>query len=1144
MKLPGMGGLKRRWADAVSPPSIAGRRASRSPSPAATRADLAFEQDADRVVARCLIEGADTARTLWARCGETWFTIGSVRATPQRRGAVEYTAELSLEELTASMAAVPFEEGADPDVGRRVVFYLEVHSPTEEMRRYGHPMVVDTLGHHQQDRDPLHPTPATSAGSLVYLDPLGRYEHTDIPSFVAVETTHGTATPYVTRRGFLGAMVGAPLPPAGRVRNDALRVRHGVVSLKGTIESRHVIVAEASLVIQGRTTGFRRSADARLELDQGLSERRYGLRTYRFTATYDLTPDLVSGEVLDDVADLFLELRDVGAPDVFKRRVGRSAYVVRARTRGGSVTCGDRTLAIEPYYTFKAKYPSLHLELFDASSYRHLQQRLARPWSASHRHTGGERPVWVIGELPYKAQDNGLHFFRHMREQHPEIDAYYVIRKDSPERRNLAGYEDHVLDYRSAEHVDAVLAAERIVGSHDPDFLYPTRGRKFQRRVGAGKVFLQHGVTAAKWMVAKYGKQVSGFDTSLVCVCSEREKEFYVKDFGYSPDEVAITGFARFDALFSGDVDVDPRQLLIMPTWRPWLQDLDLFTESDYYHRWSDLLASSDLQRIQQEFGVEVVLCLHPNMQQYSHHFSSSQVRVVYQGDVDVQHLIKQSAVMVTDYSSVAFDFAFLHKPVIYYQFDSERFDTPHADPRTEFPGPVVESHDGMVNALRRVFDGGASMEQMYWDRAQRFCAHIDEDNCERIFRAVTQVAGQHSLRQRVASSSLPRLVARKVRKHPRYLPTMRKAYRAFKRLPMDSNLIVFESGQGRHYADSPRYIYEELIRRGDTRKKVWIYSGELPDSDARTVVVPRHSLGFYWYLARAKFWVNNHTFPHYITRRPRGEYIQTWHGTPLKRMFLDQRAWLGRDPGYKARVTQAVEQWSVLVSPSPYATECMRTAYDWTGLVLEVGYPRNDILVDPAAADRAARVRESLGIPSDKRVVLYAPTFRDNRPTSRGRFSAEIPIDLPEWARRFGDDHVLLIRTHVLVSNRVSIPDEARPSVIDVSRYPDMQELLLVSDTLVTDYSSSFFDYALLGRPIIFYAYDLEEYAEQLRGFYLPYDDSLPGEIVRDEAGLYDALESAAERAVPDERVVRFASTYAPRDDGHASARVVDRLL
>jgi CDP-glycerol glycerophosphotransferase len=987
-------------------------------------------------------------------------------------------------------------------------------------------------------------SPLSDRTAVRYRDPLGAFERTGLAEFATAPTPHGPVRPFVSRRGVVCAQVGGVLEDRSSVKNDRLTVRGGVLRLRASVLADTHEVVSARLVLQGRTTGFRVTDPMPLRLDLDRTEERHGRRVYTGSARHDFAGDIAQGEVADDVVDLFLELQPPGGGEPTKRRVGRSPYLVRAATRGGSVTSGDRTLSIEPYYTFKAKYPSLHLETFDTGTYRYLRSALHRDRLPTRGHS--ERPVWIVGELPYKAQDNGLHLFRHLRDHHPEIDAYYVIRRDSPERRNLDGYEDHVLDYRSREHVDKVLAAERIIGSHHPDFLYPTRSRRFERRVRARKVFLQHGVTAAKWMVPNYGKQAADFDTSLVCVCSDREKEFFVKDFGYDPREVAVTGFARFDALFAGDVEADAKQLLIMPTWRPWLQDLELFTESEYFERWRDLLASPRLRALEEEHGVEVVLCLHPNMQQYSRHFTSPHVRVVVQGEVDVQRLIKQSGVMVTDYSSVAFDFAFLDKPVIYYQFDPDRFPAPHAEPRTEFPGPVVATHDGLLDAIEKTFSDGARMEAQYWQRAQRFCAHMDTQNCERIVRAVRDLESRGSLGDRAVSSPLPQLAYRRVRRDPRYLPTMRKLYRLFLRLPMDADLIVFESGQGRHFADSPRLVYEELLRRGDTRRKVWIYSGELPVRDDRTVVVPRHSVRFYWYLGRAKYWVNNHTFPHYIHRRPEGQYVQTWHGTPLKRMFHDQAGFVGRDPGYVARVSEAVEQWSVLVSPSPYATACMRTAYRWTGPVVEVGYPRNDLLVDERTDERAAAVRVSLGISPEKRIVLYAPTFRDNlRTAARGRFSADIPLDLAEWNRRFGDDHVLLIRTHVLVSNRAVIPDQARANVIDVSKYPDIQELLLVCDVLVTDYSSSFFDYALLGRPIVFYAYDLEEYRDRLRGFYLPYDeDTLPGRIARDDEELFAALEAARTTAVPDPRVLDFAREYAPHDDGHASARVVDELL
>ena len=974
------------------------------------------------------------------------------------------------------------------------------------------------------------------AGGTRYRDPLGQYEPTDVPLFETVDTEHGPVTPFVNTKGILSVLVGAPMPPSSQVRNDGLSVARGVLNLRGALLSRHIELSSASLIVQGRTSGYQAVVPAAISFDAEATRSGFGLRSYTFSATHDFGPDLAAGLITDDVADMFVEFVPADGSEPYKRRVGRSRFLVRARTRGGHVTHGDTTLSIEPYYTFKAKNPSLHLEIFDAAVHAHLRRRLSTARAVTARRP--EKPVWIVGELPYKAQDNGMHFFRYMREHHREIDAYYVIREDSPERRNLEGL-DHVLFYRSTEHIDKVLQAERIVGSHHPDFLYPSRSPRFRRRVRAEKVFLQHGVTGAKWMVPNYGKQVSSFETSLVCVCSDREKQFFVNDFGYAPKEVAVTGFARFDALFADDVPVVERQILVMPTWRPWLQDPTTFTESEYFHRWHDLLTGPEMRELEERTGAEVVLCLHPNMQQFSQHFTSEHVRVVVQGEVDVQHLIKESAVMVTDYSSVAFDFAFLHKPVVYYQFDAELFDAPHADPQLELPGPVVATQGGIIESLEAVAGDDWSMSAVYWKRAQAFCRFRDRENCERIFEATRTLDGSRSLAATVSGSRPVKSLAAAARRNKRWIPTMQRLYKVFQKLPMDADLIVFESGQGRHFSDSPRYVYEELLRRGDTRTKVWVYDRPLPMSDEHTIVVKRHSFGFYWYLARAKFWVNNHTFPHYITRRPKGQYVQTWHGTPLKRMFLDQEAWFGRDPGYKDRVTEAVGQWSVLrrrrarTPPSacaPPTTGGARSSRSATRATTSCS--------TASAADRAARVRQMLGIAPGKRVVLYAPTFRDDRPTTRGRFEFAMPIDLAEFHRRFGDDHVLLVRTHVLISNRVEVPAGAEKSVIDVSTYPDIQELLLASDVLVTDYSSSFFDYALLGRPIVFYAYDLENYRDNLRGFYLPYDEAtLPGPITQTQDELFDVLEASAAVEGPDERVLAFARTYAPNDDGYASA-------
>lgn len=1099
-------------------------------------ASVRVAQDSKRPERLQLTLTADSSRTLsglWCRIDGDWIDLGRLVEEPsaalqQASATRSYSGILDLMDIQRLIA--PWIDTHPETVGDsleansfRFRIYVGVSEPLGRQPKYAASVV-------------------RSEDELQYRIPIGRAAETDLSDFTAVTAENDSLTPYINKFGFLAILVNAELPIFTNIRNDGLEVEDGVLRVHGKVFTRNTKLTDGSLLLLGRTSGFRGSMPIYLRYDEENTRRRFGLRRYYFTASYDFAEDVAQARVGDDTADIYLELSTPASDEKIRRRVGKSRYLVRRHSFGSSVTRSGKTLSVTPYYTFKAKNPSLYLELFDAHVYNHLERKLSQ--SGRRINSEKRKPVWIIGELPYKAQDNGMHFFRYMREHHREIDAYYVIRADSPERRNLDGY-DNLLDFRSKAHIDKVLEADRVVGTHHPGFLYPIRTPEFERRVKAEKVFLQHGVTGAKWMVPNYGKTVSDFETDLILVCSEREKEFFVNDFGYSPRQVAVTGFTRFDALFAGGVEKRDNQILIMPTWRPWLQDPDFFTESEYYRRWTELLHSRELRDLRLDFGANIIFCLHPNMQQFSKYFSGPDIRVVIQGEVDVQHLMKESAAMVTDYSSVAFDFAFLDRPVVYYQFDAERFPVPHANPLTELPGPVVADETSVLREVRKILENGSQMESRYHDRASRFIAHREGSNNERAFQAIRELQTQKDPVRIALESELLTVAARVARRQKKYLPFMKAVYRLLRLLPLNENVIVFESGQGRQFGDSPRAIYEELVRRGDTRKKVWIYNKFLPIRDDHTVVYKRHSPGFFWHLATAKFWVNNHNFPHYIHRRRRGVYVQTWHGTPLKRMFLDQENFFGRDEGYKQRVMTATAQWNVLLSPSPYATKAMQSSYAYRGPVYELGYPRNDVLVGPRAQEVRASVRQRLGISPTTRVVLYAPTFRDDKPTKRGRFAFDWPFDPLRFHEQFGADSVLLVRTHVLVSSKLSIPEDARETVLDVSGYPDIQELFLASDMLVTDYSSSFFDYSILGRPMAFYAYDLENYRDNLRGFYLDYDSELPGPVLQTEDELFAAIEDSRVLSQAQQDLIHhFAERFAPRDDGNAAKRVVDELF
>jgi CDP-glycerol glycerophosphotransferase len=1063
-----------------------------------------------------------TPHALWARNTNTdeWLRLADVRP------ASECSVDVDL--LTLPVPAS--EDGAALALALEVEQVVSARSEVVE----------------QASRDAYTQVEDTGVGQVTvrHRVSLGRARRTTLVGLHEIADDRVRVTAYPNSRGGLSVAVDRPLNPYGSVQVSRLVIKRGVLRLRGRLSTRHGDLRSAHLVLKGRTSGRRLTRPIPLAFDAERTAAGYGLRWYSFDVRLDCAVLVDEPFAADDTYDTWFRLTTAQNSQPFEIRVGRTRLVTRYLTRPGWAQRNDRAVAVSPYYTFKAKRTSFNVNHFDAATFRYMRRQLRLRHVTRLGRRG--RQIWLIGERPYKAQDNGYWFFRYLREQHPELEAYYVIERDSPERVNVEPL-GNVVDFGSREHIRLTLLADKVVGTHHPDFLYPLRTREFDRAVRATRVFLQHGVMGTKWMTSLYGKWAPGFDTDLVIVSSEREREYLLTDFGYEPDEVAVTGLPRFDSLLAGDVPTNPRQLLIMPTWRDWLQDIDAYPESEFHLTWSGLLHDPRLRDLVEELQLEVVFCLHANMQQYRHLFTDAPARVISQGDVDVQRLLKESAMLITDYSSVGFDFGFLHKPIAYFQFDREHFLDPqgsHLDLDEELPGPIFRSATSVLKELAARADAGFEMPPEYVARADRFLAVRDRRNNERVYEAIRATRRRVRLRDRLLANEVVAVVPRYLRRHRLYFPVMRRMFRLVKLFPADANVVLFESGIGKQYADSPRYLYEELVRRRPEMTKVWAYAGRLPSTDANTRVVKRLSPGYYFYLARAKYWINNQSFPHYISRRPDGVYVQTWHGTPLKRMLHDLPQVHGRDAGYVDRATRAAQQWSLLVSPNPFTSEVMRSAFRYTGATLELGYPRNDVLHRPDRDRTAARIRARLGIGSDQRVILYAPTFRDDQ-VSGGRFTFELPFDLQRMHDRLGEDTVLLLRMHVLIGGRLEIPAELRDVVRDVSSYPEIQELYLISDVLVTDYSSVFFDYASLGRPIVFYAYDLEKYRGTLRGFYLDYEKELPGPIVETEDDLLAALDDLdAVAAGFAERRQEFVERFAAMDDGHAAERVVDAVF
>ena len=383
----------------------------------------------------------------------------------------------------------------------------------------------------------------------------------------------------------------------------------------------------------------------------------------------------------------------------------------------------------------------------------------------------------------------------------------------------------------------------------------------------------------------------------------------------------------------------------------------------------------------------------------------------------------------------------------------------------------------------------------IFFEKAKKFIKHRDTNNSKRIYEVIKDYQAQRSWLDEPRIQLIRKVLYRKFRKSKRYYPLMRSFLRFGKYfIPLQQDMILFESNIGKSVGDSPKRIYDEIIRQNLKLKKVWVINKNQTFHDPDTITVKRLSPQYFYYLIRAKYWVNNQNFPHYIKKREGQIYLQTWHGTPLKKMLHDIEQVHGRDEGYLERVSTAITQWDYLISPSEYATNAFKSAFKFEGNVLEIGYPRNDLFFHDDVEQKVRSLKNSLSLPQDKKVLLYAPTFRDNQAVGRNKFEFQLQMDIDRLKEALGDEYILLLKMHVVISKKIQIEEEHQDFVIDVSHYPDIQDLLLITDVLITDYSSVMFDFANTRKPMLFFTYDLDEYKNNIRGFYMDFEEEAQG--------------------------------------------------
>lgn len=974
----------------------------------------------------------------------------------------------------------------------------------------------------------------------------GRFKETEIQSLEYVEYGDVKGICYLTLNGNISFMINKELSYPIKVQIDRLKSYSNSLKIAGKIFTKGNKIIKGTLIAKNRDSATELQFPAAFTWNKKETTLKFGLNRYTYTADLNLSSyEKNRGDLLEGVYDLYFKLTLSNSSEDKYVRIGRPTFKAKNFVKDVYAKVGEDKFIVAPYYTFKKSNLSMEVYKFDVDTFNYLQRQLKFAWLNRLRYK--KKDVWLIGERPYKAQDTGYHFFKYMRENYPNKNVFYVINEDSPERKNVDPL-GNILIFKSKEHIFYSLIATRIIGSHHPDYLYPVRTTRFKKAVKGIRVFLQHGVMGTKNMVANYGKNTSGFETDAFLVSSDFEKEMIIKDFGYKREEVFVTGLSRFDSLFENDIKPQ-KQLLIIPTWRDWLTTDDDFLESEYFQRYKELINHPTLHSIAEKNGLKIVFCLHPNMQKFTPYFKNAPVRVISQGEVDVQHLLKESSLMITDYSSVAFDFSFLYKPIIYYQFDRDRFigkRPSHLDLDNDLPGDIVTETEQILDKVSYYISNNFKMKESYKKKADKFIKYRDQNASKRIYTVIKGLKKRNNYMRRSFIKELCKEIYRRFRKSRLYFPTMKVFYNVVRKvMPIKKDLIFFESGIGKQYADSPRYIYEKIIEQNLNYKKIWSLNKNMIFKDSNTKRVRRLSPQYYYYLARAEYWVNNQNFPTYIKKRKGTTYIQTWHGTPLKKMLFDIKNVQGREEGYKQRVYRATKNWDYLISPSEYATNAFKSAFHYDGKILEIGYPRNDLFYNEKQKETIIKVKRELKIPEGKKVILYAPTFRDNEFVGKNKFVFKIRMDLEELKKHLGNDYILLLRMHVVISNILKIPDELSDFVYNVSKYPDAQELLLISDILITDYSSIMFDYANTKRPILFFTYDLDEYKNETRGFYMNFDEEAPGPFLFTTADIIDSVKNIENiKTQYKDKYEQFRKKYCALEDGKATERVVNLIF
>ncbi len=413
--------------------------------------------------------------------------------------------------------------------------------------------------------------------------------------------------------------------------------------------------------------------------------------------------------------------------------------------------------------------------------------------------------------------------------------------------------------------------------------------------------------------------------------------------------------------------------------------------------------------------------------------------------------------------------------------------------------------------------------------------------------RKMVKLARKHDLQQtqKIIAKHLAKNKMKKVLKNKNEINKYLYRHKYINE-PIEENWVMFETFMGKSYADSPKYIYEYLAKNYPGKYKfIWVLNDPKEKLPYEGIIVKRFTKKYAYYLAKSKYFVFNIRQPLWFRKREGQVFLETWHGTPLKRLAFDQEEVTAASPTYKSQFYRQKQEWDYLIAANKFSSDIFKSCFMYTnGTMLEIGYPRNDLLYAPNKDQIALDLKKKLHIPLDKKTILYAPTWRDDEYYGKGQYKFKLKLDLEMMKKELGDEYVILLRTHHYIADALDVTG-VEDFAYNLSKYDDITEIYLISDICITDYSSVFFDFANLKRPMLFYTYDIDKYRDVLRGFYIDMEKELPGPLVYSTKEVIDQIKHLDEMNQKyAKRYEVFYEKFCSIDDGNASQRAVEAVF